>query len=696
VIAARRSATLILAALLTGCAALTLHRALRLSDLLPVVAVAVFGPTMLIGLAAPRLSAWLTAPLSTVAWLVAASVTILHAPPDPVILREALTTAGPDLLTTILPAPATPPLLVAVSALAWLTASASAELVARTRSALAPALPPVLLFLLALVVGVAGPGSDTALAAGFVALAAMLAVVRRPPSVRSGRRRYIAAVPVVAVVAGAGFVVGPLIPHGQPFDPRGHVQPAGRAEVAVSPLDQVSAWLATPDLSLFTTSGQSDVDWRIGSLDAFDGQTWTITGRFVPTGGRVPGPSAGGRTVPVSTVVTVTGLTGSWVPAHESPTAVSGPAVVVDPQTGVLIAADGLAPGLRYAVDSRVPVYDADQLRSAVPASDAAARTALVLPAGMPPAIVDTARLATDGATFPVQQATRLASYLRQTATNDPSAPPGHSYGHLLYFLTVSHRGTTEQFGAAFAVMARALGLPTRLAVGFGPGRPGPDGLTTVRGADALVWPEVEFSGIGWVPFYPTPATGTDGDGPGLAVGASGARREVDDTLDATAATDPSTPLASSTRDGSSALPPVTHGGIVWILVAGLLVAYLGAVLIVPPLRRRRRRRSARDGSDHVAAAWNELLRLVRPLRLGDVRALTTAEVAAACTERLGPAARSPLDSLAAAADAAAFGAVRLPDHAGAEAWRHVSDLGQTIRRAAGLLPKLSNRLTLR
>src|SRR5262249_27391063 len=155
-----------------------------------------------------------------------------------------------------------------------------------------------------------------------------------------------------------------------------------------------------------------------------------------------------------------------------------------------------------YGVDSRVPVYDADQLRSAVPATDA---SALALPPGLPSSIVDTARAATQGATFPVQQATRLATYLRESGTNDPSAPPGHAYGHLAYFLAVSHRGTTEQFGAAFAVMARALGLPTRLVVGFGPGRPGPDGLTTVRGGDALVWPEVEFAGTGWVPFYPTP-----------------------------------------------------------------------------------------------------------------------------------------------------------------------------------------------
>jgi hypothetical protein len=262
-----------------------------------------------------------------------------------------------------------------------------------------------------------------------------------------------------------------------------------------------------------------------------------------------------------------------------------------------------------------------------------------------------------------------------------------------LYFLTESHRGTTEQFGAAFAVMARALGLPTRLAVGFGPGLPGPDGLTTVRGGDALVWPEVDFAGIGWVPFYPTPATGADGNGPGLAAGASGARREVDDTLDATAPTQPSN---SDNASAPPAAPTAVPGQLWWTPIAGLAAAYLLSILVAPPLRRWRRRRAARDGSAQVAAAWAELLRLLRPLRLGDMRTLTTVEVAAAGTERLGPAAGTPLASLAAAADAAAFGSVGLSDKSGLDAWRHVNDVAPVIRRTAGLVKRLGYRLILR
>jgi hypothetical protein len=58
---------------------------------------------------------------------------------------------------------------------------------------------------------------------------------------------------------------------------------------------------------------------------------------------------------------------------------------------------------------------------------------------------------------------------------------------------------------ASFAVLARLLGLPTRIVVGFRADAAG----GTVRAADALAWPEVLFEGIGWVPFNPLPEPNT-------------------------------------------------------------------------------------------------------------------------------------------------------------------------------------------
>ena len=60
--------------------------------------------------------------------------------------------------------------------------------------------------------------------------------------------------------------------------------------------------------------------------------------------------------------------------------------------------------------------------------------------------------------------------------------------------------------------MARTLGIPSRVAVGFTPGLQGLDGWYGVLGKNAHAWPELWFGeAIGWVPFEPTPGRGIPG-----------------------------------------------------------------------------------------------------------------------------------------------------------------------------------------
>ena len=68
------------------------------------------------------------------------------------------------------------------------------------------------------------------------------------------------------------------------------------------------------------------------------------------------------------------------------------------------------------------------------------------------------------------------------------------------------------------AVMARLEGIPSRIAVGYAPGRP--TGATVslagqgalpefeVDARDEHAWPELYFQGVGWVAFEPTPSRG--------------------------------------------------------------------------------------------------------------------------------------------------------------------------------------------
>jgi hypothetical protein len=63
-----------------------------------------------------------------------------------------------------------------------------------------------------------------------------------------------------------------------------------------------------------------------------------------------------------------------------------------------------------------------------------------------------------------------------------------------------------EEYATALVVMARTLGIPARLTVGYGSGDYNPiTGYYEVRLNHAHSWAEVYFPEYGWVPFDPTP-----------------------------------------------------------------------------------------------------------------------------------------------------------------------------------------------
>jgi transglutaminase-like putative cysteine protease len=95
----------------------------------------------------------------------------------------------------------------------------------------------------------------------------------------------------------------------------------------------------------------------------------------------------------------------------------------------------------------------------------------------------------------------------RDDIPNDVDPKPLASADYLMEFLTETQTGYCQQFATAFAVLARMLGFPSRVSVGFLPGETQVEapGTFTVRGNDAHAWPEVFFDEVGWVRFEPTP-----------------------------------------------------------------------------------------------------------------------------------------------------------------------------------------------
>ncbi|AQZ65394.1 FIG001454: Transglutaminase-like enzymes, putative cysteine proteases [[Actinomadura] parvosata subsp. kistnae] len=479
--------------LLGAAAGLAFDGVFALEALWPVVAVAAGGPGVVALLLAGRVPLWGAIPVSVLAWLTAVSATLFRAEawlgfvPSPAAVRAALVgvrDAGGQLLTTILPAAPDSTAVVLVSFLVWAATTAGAELALRSRAVLLPALAALPVLAVAIVFGVVGAGSAVPYAAVFAGLVLLLALVRSGRSPGS----FAAGVPMLAVLVLVGVLAGPVLPvAGRPYDVRELVeQPPPRPMSGVSALDQVSAWLQNPQRELFTVSTTSEANLRLAVLDTFDGVSWTSSAGFVPTGGRVP-EAAGERDTPgqqdpaderrdiVEQRFTLQKLPGPWLPAADRPVRATGPGLVVDPATGALAGARARE-GMTYQVTSGIRRYTAEELRDATPAADPAA---LRLPDGpdgrTPPQrarLRDLARRATAGARNPAQQAARLAAFLRKLAVNDVNAPPGHGYRSIEFFLTESKRGTTEQFAASFALLARSIGLPTRIVVGFRPGDP--------------------------------------------------------------------------------------------------------------------------------------------------------------------------------------------------------------------------------
>lgn len=730
----RRLWSLLPLAGLLAAAGLGFHRVHGTDALVPVLLVALPAPMALsVGLFLAQSRKGRTAPLwpslllGAAVWMLTVCGTLFRAQGDGLPTGGAVRAASSALLdsphavlTTILPAPATGDFLVLPHAVVWLASMAATELALRTRGPLLPAVPPVLAFGFPLVLGVDGPGSNLPLAVALAVCGALLVLLRSPAARRGTVRALGMGLPVVAVLTLAAALLGPRLPGlsaQEPYDPRKDVKPPTVRPQSVSPLDQVPAWLQHPETELFTVRARAEHNWRLAVLDRYDGVKWTSSAELTRSGGRVP-PERGadpGRRRQVEQRVTVQKLSGIWLPAADRPTDVRTPRgkhLAVDPVSGILATGAGAPTGARvnsgltYTAQSSVPVYDVKRLQyAATPTGQAYKSLPRTDAAGKPIAALETfsklAATATKGSSYPYQQAYRLAGWLREHYRYDPRSVPGHAYRNLEFFLTTGKHGTSEQFAAAFAVMARSLGLPTRVAVGFRAGSDtGGAGATTrqVTGRDALAWPEVRFKGIGWVPFYPTPGQASKDNSSVPPAGQPKERDKADREVaeqpppslppkDKKDAKDDSRGGAGSADDAG--LPAWAY---VPLTVLLLSAAYCGYAAWAP-YRTRRNRRNARDAGRRVLGAWQQIVDRLTEIGLPATSAHTATEVAAFGTERIGGATSGQLPALAGLVNEVEY-AGRAPDSAAADAaWQHCDAVEAVVARSVPLRVRVGRAL---
>ena len=435
---------------------------------------------------------------------------------------------------------------------------------------------------------------------------------------RNGRR--VGAIAVAAAVAVPAVLPG--LTEGMFGRGGGSGDGGGRTIHTDNPIVDLQGDLSQPEntpVLRYETTALVPEYIRRATLDVFDGDEWQISDRKVPDTQRVsdgmpppPGldpPDQGdlreyqfdvgenydSKWLPLPYPAQEIDIDGDWRYDLSS-------LDVVSPERNAM--------DIEYTVTSLEIDYDAAELIAAQSAPEDFARLR-ELPDAIPAEVQDLAREATADATTAFERAALLQAFFRSEGgfVYDLETEPGNSSSALVDFLQ-NRRGYCEQFAASMAVMARALGIPARVAVGFTPGTPQEDGSWLVGTHDAHAWPELYFQGTGWVRFEPTPASRTGSVPPWTVAPAVG-----EDIPGG-----PNVPPGQGQQEGPAAglddrglgdAGAGSTGVSRWIALA-LAVAGGALVLAVPTVIARIRRawRWRRVGDDRVEAAeaaWSDL-----------------------------------------------------------------------------------------
>jgi transglutaminase-like putative cysteine protease len=372
------------------------------------------------------------------------------------------------------------------------------------------------------------------------------------------------------------------------------------------------------------------------SLDKFDGKTWEPSTRdidAVPDEFPTPvGLGADIRRTEITTLVAAEkGYKQDWLPMPYPP---SGVKIDGDwryePEGMAVVGDDGQnTGGATYEVKSLVVQPTAEQL-AAAPEPDAEMKDWYTkLPKSLPAVVANTARAVTKGSANHYEQAVKLQEYFSLTGgfQYDTQVDVGTGSRAIARFLE-NKQGFCIHFSFAMASMARSLGIPARVAVGFAPGTPQADGTVSVGLRDAHAWPELYFEGVGWTRFEPTPTRGTQPeytqtDSPSSNLPDPGLPSRSTTTAPSASPSASESCTAEQKKleacpSESAAVAPVTDdNGPKWYVVLAWVLGGLAALAIpLAPMLWRLRTRAVRLGAHgrseaeaalHTLAVWQEL-----------------------------------------------------------------------------------------
>jgi len=445
---------------------------------------------------------------------------------------------------------------------------------------------------------------------------------------RFGRRPT--TVPVLLLVGALTIGGGLLTPTFLPQVAEDPGPLGGGVQTGINPLINLGDDLRRGD-AVTAVTYQTDAGGqylRLATLEGFNGRTWSPnliendSANGVDDFPKPPGLGVGVKAARETVDIQVGDIAGRWLPLPYPSESVTG--TVGDwywERTG--LSARSPAAGVRgqqYTVEFLDVQPTLEQVSVALPHTEADLST-LALPARMPEVIAQTAQEIAGQYTTTYDRAIALQDFFTSGAfTYSEESPVSGGYDGtgvdiVAEFLNVKS-GYCVHFASAMAIMARTLGIPARVAVGFQPGEQiSAAGVTsyTVTSHDLHAWPELFFDGVGWLRFEPTPGRGElpNYSTPAVVDDPSTPQNEaaVPTAVPTTA------PAANAQRPDQGQVDPgiATAGtssnplSIVLGVLAGLIILGGSAPAITRFVVRRRRENAIRHGRDPAAAAWAEL-----------------------------------------------------------------------------------------
>ncbi|MEY4533361.1 MAG: hypothetical protein RI926_1130 [Actinomycetota bacterium] len=495
-----------------------------------------------------------------------------------------------------------------------------------TGSASLAALVPVITLAVAIWLGPSRSFASVLVTGGVFVLIALWFAFSRVGIARAGFRA-IGILVLSTVVASAVVLVTPITDR---TVWRTEIEQPFVLQDDTSPLSEYRSYVSGDDKNrdLLTVVGlNAGQRVSIATLDNYTGIVYSVGGvaaDFTKLPGSIPVNSSDGERV--SAEITISGLSGAWVPLTGELGSLSftgsGSRALTDDfyysrPAGTGAVTTGLAQGDAYRTTGlAAPEVLVDSVGSLEP-GDASVPAPEVMPDGLD-AFVSLAAKGQTTAGERLQaslEALTSEGYISHGGPDEVPSASGHGANRLAALFAASPMvGDAEQYAAAASLMATQIGFPSRVVMGFiAPEGSDADTGITFTGAEMTAWIEISTS-QGWVAVNPNPAQRPIPDEqPQDPTEVAFPQTAVEPPAQEEPQLNDNSAPEAADEEQPTVVDPVLQAILAVLSVVGWSLFWLGLMaspflgVIVAKRRRRTARQSAADPRDRVDGAWSEI-----------------------------------------------------------------------------------------